>query len=634
MNFFEHQHKARRKTGILVLYFIMAVILIVLSINALIFLVISWGGSMSVEDATRIFKSMAIYVTLGTLLIIFIGSISTLFKLRGGGPAIVKMIGARKVNPDTKDFDEQRLVNVVEEMSIASGTPVPGIYILDDEPGINAFVAGLRPTETVLVVTRGALEIFDRDELQGVIGHEYSHIFNGDMNINIRLMGILAGILLIAQSGRFLMRSAGRSRGKGGGQATLIGLGLFIIGYVGLFFGGLIKAAVSRQREFLADASSVQFTRNPDGIAGALWKIKQHMEGSLLNNSHSDDISHFCFGEAVRFRLTSLMATHPPLEDRIRAIDPGYISRADGEQLTKPGSPESAPQLSGEFHTAAAGFAPVATATAQLSADKVGNSVGEVNASHLDYAERLHAAIPDELLQAVHEIDSVQNAVYAMVIAGMREEDRQPGLNILHTGSSWIDTDKITALSKQVTAAGARSRLALINMALPSLKSLSEIQQTGFLTTLESLIKSDKRYTVFEFALFTILNGHMTEAACKKIREKYFKYADVIQEINLLITMLARAGAHNDNAADLVHDRITRLFTKKPLSLVPQSDCTLTAISSALHELNLLSPLLKKTVIEACADCVIHDGKVSPVEAELLQAIAVSLDCPMPPIFA
>jgi Zn-dependent protease with chaperone function len=273
VNFFEHQHKARRKTGILVLYFIIAVVLIVISINAFIFLVISWGGSMSAEDTLRVYKPLVVYVALGTILVIFIGSLSSMIKLRGGGRAVAEMVGARRVNPDSRDVNERRLINVVEEMSIASGTPVPKIYVLDNEAGINAFVAGLRPTETVLVVTRGALENFNRDELQGVVGHEYSHIFNGDMRINIRLMAVLAGILMIAQFGRVLMRSSGRSRGKGSGQAGLIGLGLFIIGYVGLFFGGLIKASISRQREFLADASSVQFTRNPDGIAGALWKI-------------------------------------------------------------------------------------------------------------------------------------------------------------------------------------------------------------------------------------------------------------------------------------------------------------------------------------------------------------------------
>ena len=626
MTFFEHQHRARRKTGILVFYFIIAVILIVLSINTLIFLVISMGGSMTVEDATRVYRPLAVYITLGTLLVIFIGSLITSLKLRGGGRAVARMVGARPVNPDTKDINERRLINVVEEMSIASGTPVPEIYILDNEPGINAFVAGLRPTETVLVVTGGALETFDRDELQGVVGHEYSHIFNGDMNINIRLMGVLAGILLIAQGGRFLMRSAGRSRGRGSGQAGLIGLGLFIIGYVGLFFGGLIKASISRQREFLADASSVQFTRNPDGIAGALWKIKQHLEGSLLHNSHSDDISHFCFGESVHFRLSSIMATHPPLEVRIRAIDPGFLARAKSGQLKKHKvSTKTTTRQQEKIPGLAAGFAPV-------SASRLSESVGAVNTAHLDYAERLHAAIPAELLQAIHGIDSVRNAVYAMVLAGMKEADRNTGLKILQTGSLPVNTDTILALIRQLTAAGSTPRLALINMAIPSLKSLPDSQQSEFLVTLENLIKSDKRYTVFEFALFTILKVHLAESAGRNIREKYFKYMDVIGEINLLISMLARIGVRNDRDALLIHGKIMRMFTNEPLTLVPLSHCTLAEISNALQKLDLLSPLLKKTVIEACADCIIHDGKILPVEAELMQAIAVSLDCPMPPL--
>ena len=597
------------------------------------FLAISMGGSMSVDAAIHAYKPLAIYVTFGTLLVIFTGSFSTLIKLRGGGQAVAKMVGARRVKPDTNDINERRLVNVVEEMSIASGTPVPRIFILDSEPGINAFVAGLRPVETVLVVTRGALENFDRDELQGVIGHEYSHIFNGDMRINIHLMGILAGILLIAQGGRFLMRSAGRSRNKGGGQAGLVGLGLFIIGYVGLFFGGLIKSSISRQREFLADASSVQFTRNPDGIAGALWKIKLHLDGSLLNNSHADDISHFCFGESVHHRLTSLMATHPPLDERIRAIDPGFISRARSGQLTKlhpPAKPVA--QESSEISTASAGFAPIATGTVKLTGDKVGNSIGTMNTSHLDYAERLHAAIPEILLQAVHGRESVQNVVYAMVLAGMKAGDRQTGLDVLQTGLLRINTEIFSELMKQVIAAGKSSRLALINMALPALRSMPKVQQAEFLATLETLIKSDKRYTVFEYALFTILKVNLSEETGRRKDEKYFRYTDVLSEINLLISILARTGTINGHDAGQAHDMIIKLFTSEPLPLAPKSDCTLTDISNALQKLDLLSPLLKKTVIEACADCVIHDGKILPAEAELLQAIAVSLECPMPPI--
>jgi Zn-dependent protease with chaperone function len=634
MNFFQHQHKARRKTGILVLYFILAVVLIIVAINAFIFLVITWGGSMSAEEATRIYKPLVIYITLGTVVIISIGSLITLIKLRGGGQAVAKMVGARQINPDTDDINEQRLINVVEEMSIASGTPVPKVYVMDNEPGINAFVAGLRPTETVLVVTKGALEIFNRDELQGVVGHEYSHIFNGDMRINIRLMAVLAGILMIAQGGRVLMRSSSRSRGKGSGQAGLIGLGLFIIGYVGLFFGGLIKASISRQREFLADASSVQFTRNPEGIAAALWKIRQHVSGSLLDNSHSDDLSHFCFGETVRFRLSSLMATHPPLDVRIMKIDPGYIKRLKTEQLTKTQFTEKNIPGPSPVTAVTAGFAPAAVVASSATAKGIGDSIGRVDASHLDYAERLHAAIPKKLLQAVHRIRSVQDVIFAMVLAGMEENDRQTGVGVLQGRISKFNPDTLNGLIGLILQSGQQVRLPLLNMALPLLKSLSKPEQENFLSTLESLIKSDQRYTVFEFSLFTILSGHLAANSGRDAKEKYFKYSEVIDQINLLISILARVGAKNEKDAAIVHARIIILFSQDTHSLVPRSDCSLTSISSALQELNLLSLMLKKTVIEACADCVIHDGKILPAESELVQAIAVSLDCPMPPILA
>jgi len=286
MTFFERQDQARKKTSILVFYFVIAIVLIILAINTAIYLVITQAMTPPPSIAVWIEKPYWVWIAGATLFAIAMGTLNMMFKLRGGGRAVAEIVGARRVNPDTKDLNERKLINVVEEMSIASGTPVPTVYVLDDESSINAFVAGLRPTEAVLVATRGTIKNLDRDELQGVVAHEYSHILNGDMWINIRLMGILAGILIIGQIGRIMLRSSGRSRGKGSGQAAMIGLALFIIGYIGLFFGALIKAAISRQREFLADASAVQFTRNPSSIAGALWKIKQHTTGSLLNNSH------------------------------------------------------------------------------------------------------------------------------------------------------------------------------------------------------------------------------------------------------------------------------------------------------------------------------------------------------------
>ena len=633
MNFFELQSRAKQKTGILVSYFILAVIFIIALINVLLFLAFNMN-STNMEQALNHYQPISVYVSLGVIAFIGVGSLVAFFRLRGGGEAVAEMVGARRVNPDTDNINEKRLINVVEEMSIASGTPVPELYVLDSEPGINAFVAGLRPTETVLVVTRGAMETFSRDEMQGVVGHEYSHIFNGDMRINIRLLAVLAGILMIAQFGRVLMRSGGRSRSKNSGQAALIGLGLFIIGYVGIFFGNLIKASISRQREFLADASSVQFTRNPDGIAGALWKIKQHSEGSLLNNTHSDDISHFCFGEAVTHQFSTLLATHPPLDDRIKAVDPGFLARARARELSQRSQERIKQDAEQQSEPASTGPGLAALAGAGLSPAIIGGLVGTVNNQHLDYAQRLHHGLPPELLKAVHGQDTAECVIYALVLSAMKPEIQTRSMQNLETIAGHSVYHTTAKLLAQITECDRTYRLPLINLALPTLKGLPDKRKQNLLSCLENLIKTDNRFTIFEFSLFTIIKDHIGKDAGMNPGEKYFKYDDIINEINLIISLLIRVGGANEDEAVKLHDRIIHLFTQSGIKIVDKNKCSLTEVNDALAKLNLLSPILKKTVIEACADCVLHDGKILPAESELLQAIAASLDCPMPPLMA
>ncbi|MBF8270706.1 MAG: protease, partial [Gammaproteobacteria bacterium] len=643
VNFFEHQDKARRKTWLLVIYFLLAVFFIVLAVNlATYFAFYMAAGATEAELQNGIgnwIKQPYLYwVTVGTLAVIAIGTLFTFLKLRGGGRVVAEMVGARKVDSATSDLNERRLINIVEEMSIASGTPVPELYVMDDS-AINAFVAGYRPTEAVLVVTRGALENFNRDELQGVIGHEYSHIFNGDMRINIRLMGVLAGILLIGQVGRFLLRSSGRSRGgskKGGGQIVLFGLALFIIGYIGLFFGSLIKAAISRQREFLADASSVQFTRNPDGIAGALWAIKENMSGSLLLNAHAEDISHFCFSDAIGAKFTSLMATHPPLEERIKAVNPHFDlkKRLQRRQTQEPvAAGQSRAGIDAVTTAAGTGFTGSQTATV-VSATGIGASIGQTQARHLDYAVKMHAKIPSQLAVAVHQRSTVRQLIYALILADMKLGDRQTALEVIKQAGA---TDMIAAINTyctQLQETENQFRLTLINIAIPALKSLDQKERSSFLKILEDLTKADKRYTIFEFALLTILHEHLSEKSGHDVKVKYFKYSDVMPEINLMLSMLARIGAGQEDAARLTYEAIIKHYTPVAAHMADKADCKLSAISAALQKLNQLSPILKQTVIESFADCVIHDGKVLPAEAELLQAIALSLDCPMPPLLA
>ena len=319
MNFFEQQDAARRHTTRLVVLFLLAVVAIVVAVNIVAALAFMGVSADHVTGGKRIMApaSFYVFVTLATLALIAGGSLVQIMRLAGGGAALARMMGARPLTGASTDPAERRLLNVVEEMAIASGTAVPQVFVMDDQQTINAFAAGFSPSQAAVVVTRGTLDTLNRDELQGVIGHEFSHILNGDMRLNLRLMGVLGGILLLATLGRMLARSSSRSDSKGS-SFVLLGFGLIAIGYIGVFFGRLIQASVSRQREFLADASSVQFTRNPDGIGRALAKISQ--AGSRVDHPRAGEANHMFFGEAIASGFGSLMATHPPVQERLERV--------------------------------------------------------------------------------------------------------------------------------------------------------------------------------------------------------------------------------------------------------------------------------------------------------------------------
>jgi len=335
MNFFENQDKAKRQSKRLYLVFALAVIGIVLLIDLLVafasMYIYSNGTSINFFQGQWLEDNFGLMAASTLITSGFIGA-SSLYKtvrLGFGGGAVAKDMGGTLITADNSDPLRKRLYNIVEEMAIASGTPVPEVYVLEQEAAINAFAAGNEPSNAAIAVTRGALEQFDRDELQGVIAHEFSHVLNGDMRINIRLMGILFGILVISLIGRTILRSSRnvrvRSRDSAGGVSAILfmGLALTIIGYIGLFFGRLIKAAVSRQREFLADASAVQFTRQTDGIKNALMKIAATRNSSILKAADPEEVSHMLFSKGLP-KFSGMFATHPPLPERLIAIDPQF----------------------------------------------------------------------------------------------------------------------------------------------------------------------------------------------------------------------------------------------------------------------------------------------------------------------
>ena len=614
----------------LVLYFLLAVVLITVAVNAVVFATAKIGGLYPGTLSEWLAGPYWWLVSAATMAVIIVGSVTRLLQLRAGGHAVAEMVGARRVDLSTNDAHERRFVNVVEEMSIASGTPLPALYVMDNEGAINAFVAGFKSTEAVLVVTEGALRTLDRDELQGVVGHEYSHIVNGDMRLNLRLMGILAGILSIGQLGRFLLSSLFYSRGhrssrrRNNGGILALGLGL------GLFFGRLIKAAISRQREYLADASAVQFTRYPTGIAGALWKIRNNSLGSMLVNRHAEDMSHMCFGESLSTNFQSLLATHPPLDHRIKAVDPSFlIQRAAERTLEHSRSRSGPPSPAGVTAFAGESEAPIATTVESFAA-----SVGNPTAEHVAYAAALHASIPASLLAALRAPDTARQPIYALLIIATQEATRRVAFALLAHQESPPLAQSVEGFVGTLENLGRRTWLPIIDLAVPALKQLSSNERTRFLRIADKLTRADRQITLFEFVLLTLLRKQLGDDGNRRDAIKYYNFGAVLAEIRVLLSLLAKAGAETTEQAGQSFARALASLTQTKLAPARDEDCQVDRLHRILAKLSALSPLLKEPLINACADCVVHDGVVLPVEAELIRAISETLDCPMPPLLA
>ncbi len=630
--FFENQDAARRNTKWLVFLFCLAVLAIAAMIYALaVFLTGTQppdAYGREIEITLQWWQpDLLITVGLATLAVVAAGSLYKTSQLRGGGSVVAESLGGTLIASDTGDPDERRLLNVVEEMAIASGTPIPPVYLLRDEPGINAFAAGFTPGDAVIGVTRGCVRQMSRDELQGVIAHEFSHILSGDMSLNIRLMGVIHGILMIGIIGYFLLRSsmfAGRGRRGGRDNNAMVmlsaGLGLMLIGFLGTFFGNLIKASVSRQREFLADASAVQFTRNPDGITGALKKILGFDDGSILQSPNAPESSHLFFSQGLRGGLQMLFATHPPLDERIRRLDPSFEGQRGSE--ARGGEARARPAAA----AAVTGFAAAPEGSAL-------DQAGEPTVAHLAYAAALVRGLPPAVTAAVHEAYSARAVIYALLI------NRDPGPRKLqleqlaHFGEAGIDRET-RGLLPEIEGLDARARLPLIDMALPALRSLSASQYERFKTNVAALIAADEKIDVFEWTLQRVLLAHLRPhfERVPPPRVRYSSLARLTPQCSVLLSTLARVGSRNQAELRAAFEQgASQLLGVEP-DLLPPDRCGLAALDAALERLAQASPSCVQQLLTACAACIAADRKVTQAEGELLRAIADSLACPMPPL--
>ena len=636
MDFFQAQESARSRSRRLVLLFIAAVVAIVITIYAVVHVAIGPGLTVTVD------WGLLLLVALGTTVLVLAGSTVRTIQLRQGGSRVAEMLGGRRVRPNTTDEAERRLVNVVEEMAIAAGTPVPSIFVLDSEMGINAFAAGYTLDDAAIAVSHGTLAHLNRDELQGVIAHEFSHVLNGDMRLNIRLIGLLFGILLLAVVGRSVLYGSARSRGRrndAAGQAALIGIALVVVGYIGVFFGRMIQAAVSRQREYLADAAAVQFTRNPSGIAGALKKIGA--VGSGLRNPHAQEASHLFFASGLRKSFIGLLSTHPPLVERIQRIDPTF----DGQFPKIRRGAEAAPSLLEDDR--------LAGATMGLAQDSVAGdggtgspgsevmaSIGTLEPQHVAYASRLLRSLPDQVRDAAHDPDGAQ----ALLLALLLHDERQAAATQREAierygGSSMVALAE--RLSRQLAALGREARLPLLDVLLPAIRGgeLSPDQAHRLHATARDLVAADGRMDVFELALLHVLGRQLMVAEHDPAATDdsvVHSFPPLRPYLETVLSALAWSGAdpEADGSAEAAFTAGAASLPSlgSDLQLRARTAATIEDVDEALSRLRASAGQIRRRFLEACVQTVSHDGLVHVDEGELLRAVAEALDCPMPPL--
>ncbi|HFD0644816.1 TPA: M48 family metallopeptidase [Vibrio parahaemolyticus] len=613
MDFFHHQDTARQRTGLLVMLFTLAV----LAITGLVS-VISIGIYFYFTGEPFTTQSIISYCLLsfvGVLLVVSISSFIRLSELNAnGGRGVAESIGGKLISTDTSNAKHRQLLNVVEEMSIASGIPVPPVYVMAEEHGINAFAAGMSIDDAVIGVTQGALDAFSRDELQGVIAHEFSHILNGDMRLNTRLIGALFGITCIAHFGHLILDNSNSTRhvsrsssnsNKGFAVIILIAIVCLVLGWLGTLFGNMIKAAISRQREFLADASAVQFTRNDQGIAGALKKIGSNVQGSTLNTKASDEMSHMMFGQSKLSGFSGLFATHPPLDERIRRIEPNW----DGSYAQHSHAQNTAfdnEQVSG---FAVGGGPPASQSTSpseQLS----------------ETGQQLISQLPPELVDIAREPYSARFIAFALIFDGsdiQREMIKSyVPLASQSTLIPWLDYDLPLHL-----------RFPLLELALPALKSLSEAQKISLCKVLRELSETDNQYSLAEWCVINLLEKQLLASFGFIKQHKTLKQLE--ESVFWLLRELAWVShSQADKAQRAYHCALAHLGFPEVKLEPANSNWHLSR--AALELLLQLKPKDRRMFVKACRIAIESDGEITVAEGELYRVIACFLEVPEPPL--
>ena len=609
MDFFARQAAARGQSRWLLVSFFLSLLAVALALDLVLFtfLASSRAHGLDIDPLGYAARNpgAAIFSTLLVMGVLGLASLYKSVELRGGGGVVARSLGGVLVDPDTRDTRRKRLLNVVSEMAIASGVPMPEVYVLEQETAINAFAAGHTPANAAVTVTQGALDRLSRDQLQGVIGHEFSHILNGDMRLNVQLMGWVFGLFVVGLIGRLILDFSPRDRRNNNNAIVVLGLAVMVLGYVGMFFGRLLQAAVSRQRERLADASGVQFTRNPQGLKEALIRIAAMPDGSTLATPQAEQAAHMFFAEG----LHRAFATHPPLLERIRELDPqfdeGEIARVaaqmDAEEPVRADAGVPRPPGPG------AGLESISALTGTMG-----------------YAR--------DLPRAIGEFQSPGRA-QAFVVALLLSKEpavRQRQYASLGQKLSPANFNFIQQIAPTVDAIDPMSRLPALQQVFPALRRVPVQQRRALAVLASELIYADSRIDAFEFSLMKLLETLLSDELEARVPHGTVSLEAAQEEVNVLFTALAQLGAANEHDARMAHEAgMTVVLPMRTPEYTPLGDWA-RQLSEALPRLEQLEPFAKKRLIDGLVKAITSDEVMTEAESELLRTVCALLHCPLP----
>jgi Zn-dependent protease with chaperone function len=639
MDFFGAQARARHQTRLLAWGFAACVLGVVLVLNVVVLAVLriayaagehaepmqaSLGDWALLHPGTALFTSVVVGGFIGA------ASLFRMLQLREGGGYVARSLGGVRVERGTPDPRRRQLHNIVEEMALASGVPMPEVHVLEREECINAFAAGYTPANAAVAVTRGALAQLNRDQLQGVIAHEFSHILNGDMRLSMRLVGLVFGLMAVSLAGRLLIRLSANDR-RPAWPLLLIGIAVLVIGQVGFWAGRILQAWISRKRECLADASAVQFTRNPEGLRDALIRAAAPGSTSRFANTAMEEVAHMLFAPG-RHRF---LATHPPLLERVQALDP-HVNQAQLDSMLR----RAAAQMLRERDAAPAttpGTAGVGAAPATLgvavpaAAALIAASIGQPGRQHLTRAVALRHALPATLRASADEPEQAQALLLALVLLAepvLREQQ----LQLIDSRSAPGLAQRVRQAADLAGALDPMLRLPAVLQLFPALRALPAPDRMNLTQLLTQLMRADGRLSVFEYALEKLALRAL--AAPGRPREPHGRLAldQRAAAIGVVFSVLAQHGAAGAAQARQAYEAGIAPLLPRLRPAYSVIDNWPVVFDQALESLCALQITAKQLLIEGLVRCIAHDETLAPQEAELLRAICAVLECPLPPV--